>query len=67
MNLLTKQKQTHRHRELTYGLAKRGTDKAGVGDQQIQTTIYKIDEQGPTVEHRTIMEKKVENNGYIYV
>ena len=29
-----------------------GRDKLGVWDQQIQTTIYKIDkQQGPTVQH----------------
>ena len=50
MNLFTKQKQTHRHRK-TYGYQRgMGGDKSGVWDQQIQTTIYKIDkQQGPTV------------------
>ena len=46
MNLFTKQEQTHRHRKQTYGY-QRGKeegrrDKLGVWDQQIQTTIYKI-------------------------
>ena len=54
MNLFTKQKQTHRHRKQTYGY-QRGEerkDKLGVRDQQIQTTIYKINkQQGPTVQH----------------
>ena len=32
-----------------------GGDKLGVWDQQIHTTVYKIDkEQGPTVEHRQL-------------
>ena len=32
-----------------------GRDKLGVSDQQIQTTIYKIDkQQGPIVQHRKI-------------
>ena len=54
MNLFTKQKQTHRHRKQTYGY-KRERDKLGVWDQQIQTTIYKIDkQQGPAVQHREL-------------
>ena len=46
MNLLKKQKQAHRCRKQTYGY-QRGMegDKLGVWDQQIQTTIYKIDKQ----------------------
>ena len=45
-NLFTKQKQTHRHRKHTW-LPKRkgGRDKLGVWDQQIQSTMYKIDSQ----------------------
>ena len=32
-----------------------GRGKLGVWDQQIQTTIYKIDkQQGPTVQHREL-------------
>ena len=32
-----------------------GRDKLGVWDQQIHTTIYKIDkQQGPTVQHREL-------------
>ena len=52
MNLFTKQKQTHRHRKQIYGyqMGKAGTDKLGVWDRQIHTTIYKIDkQQGTTV------------------
>ena len=47
MNLYTKQKQTHRHRKQThdYQRGKGVRDKLGAWDQQIQTTIYKIDEQ----------------------
>ena len=46
MNLFMKQKQIHRCRKQTYGY-QRGMegDKLGVWDQQIQTTIYKIDKQ----------------------
>ena len=55
MNLFAKQKQTHRHRKQTYGYQKGkgvGRDKLGSWDQQIQTTICKIDkQQGPTVQH----------------
>ena len=46
MNLSTKQKQTHRHREqlmVTKEERGLGRDKLGVWDQQVQTTIYKID------------------------
>ena len=56
MNLFTKQKQPHRLRKQIYGYQSgkvRGRDKLGVWDQQIHTTIYKIDnQQGPTVWHR---------------
>ena len=48
MNLGTKQKQIHRQRKQTYD-AQRGEegrrDKLGVWDQQIFTTICKIDKQ----------------------
>ena len=58
MNLFTKQKQTHTHRNQTYGYQKEqgvGRDKLGVWDQQIQTTTYEIDkQQGPTVQHSRI-------------
>ena len=57
MNLFTKQKQTHRHRKQTYDYrrGKGDRDKLGVWDQQIQTTIYKIDKrQGPSVQHREL-------------
>ena len=50
MNLLTKQKQTHRHRKQTYGYQRGkvgGRDKLGVCDQQIQTTAYKTDNKVP--------------------
>ena len=56
MNFFTKQKQTHRHRKQTYGYQRgkgRG-EKLGVWDKHIQTTIYKIDKQGPTVENREL-------------
>ena len=45
MNLFTKQKQTYRHKKQTYGYQRgRGeSDKLGVWDYQIKTTIYKID------------------------
>ena len=51
-----------------------GGDKSGVGDQQIQITIYKIDKQGHDVQYRelysisyhTIMEKNMKNNRYMY-
>ena len=45
MNLFTKQKQIHRHRKQIYGYQREKgwrRDKLEVWDQQIQTTIYKI-------------------------
>ena len=50
MNLFTKQKETHRHRSckrLTYSYlrGKRRRDNLGVWDEQIHTTIHKIDNQ----------------------
>ena len=50
INLFMKHKQTHKYRKENYGSQreKRGRDKLGVWDWQIQITIYKIDkEQGP--------------------
>lgn len=45
MNLLAKQKQTHRHRKQTYGCQreKRRKGKIGVWDEKINLTLYKID------------------------
>ena len=58
MNLFTKQIQTHRLRKQTYGSHKRKKverDKLGVQDENIHTTVYKIDsQQGPTVQHREL-------------
>ena len=55
MNLFTEQIQTHRLRKQTYGSHKRKKgerDKLGVWDENIHTTVYKIDrQQGPTVQH----------------
>ena len=47
MDLYTKQEQTHRQRKQTYGFrrGKSGRDKLGVRDEQIHTTIHKIDKQ----------------------
>ena len=59
MNLFTKQKQTYRLREWTYGYQQgsvEGREKLGGWNGHIHTTIYKIGkQQGPTVEHRTIL------------
>ena len=56
MNLFTKQKQTHRLKEWTYGYqggSVGGRDKLGVCDWHIHTSIFKIDnQQRPTVQHR---------------
>ena len=49
INLITKQKQAHRHRKQTYGYQKVGGDKLGVWDSYIHTNIYGVDnQQGPT-------------------
>ena len=55
MNLSTKQKQTHRHREQTcgcQGVGVVGRDGQGFGDYQMQAIIYRMDkQQGPTAQH----------------
>ena len=47
MNLFTKQTQTHRHKKQAYGYQRGnvggGEDELGVWNEQIQTTIHKID------------------------
>ena len=47
-----------RMQETSYGYQRGkwvGKDKTGVWDQQIQTTVYKIDrQQGPTIYHREL-------------
>ena len=47
VNLFTKQEETHRHRKQTYGYQTgkrgKGRDRLGGWDQQLHTTIYKID------------------------
>ena len=57
VNLFTKQKQTHRHRE-TCGCQGGGAqrrDGLGIWDQLMQTIIYRLDkQQGPTVKHRIV-------------
>ena len=58
MNLYTKQKQTHRHREQTCGCqGGKGVREDRLGDQgqQRQTITQRMDkEQGPTVWHREL-------------
>ena len=51
MTLFTKQKQTHRHKQIQ-GRWER--NKLGVWDQKIQITVNKIDKQGPTIQHREL-------------
>ena len=54
MNLLAKQKQTHRLRKQIYGY-QGGRDSYGVWDQHIHTAIFKMDnQQGPTKQHREL-------------
>ena len=53
MTLSTEQKETHGHREKTCGCQGGKRDGLRVSDQQVQTIIYKTDnQQGPTVLHR---------------
>ena len=58
MNLFTKQKQTHRHRKkklmVTKGERQGRNDKLELWNEQIHTIIYKIDKQGPTIQHRKL-------------
>ena len=52
----TKQKQTHRYRGQTSGYRcgeVRGKGKPGVGNKEVQTTMYEINKlQGYIVQHR---------------
>ena len=52
MNLLTKQKQTHRHRKQIYDYQRGKRNKLGICIYQIHTTIDK--QQGPTAWHREL-------------
>ena len=57
MNLSRKQKQTHRHREQTYGCqggAGRERDGLGVWGWQIQTVTFRMDKQGLNVQHKEL-------------
>ena len=58
VNLSTKQKQAHSHREQTCGFqGGKGWERDGVGvwDFQMQTIMYRMDkQQGPTVQHREL-------------
>ena len=58
MNLSTKQKQTHRHRELSCGCqggSGQRRDGLEVWGQQMQNTIYRMDKQEDlTVQHREL-------------
>ena len=58
MNLSTKQKQTHRHRENTCGYqggGKREKDGQGSWGQYVQTVPFRIDKQGGLgVQHREL-------------
>ena len=76
MNLYTKQKWIHRHKKQIYGhqRGREGEDKFGVWDQQIYTTIYKINNKdllystGNYIQHliKTYNGKESEKVLYIY-
>ena len=52
MNILPKQKETHKL-VVAKGQERWGRDGLGVWDQQMQSSIYRMDkQQGPTVQHR---------------
>ena len=77
MNLLQNIKQTHRHGSLQLPKRKGMEDKLRIGDYNIHTTIHKIDNQRPTVQHRELYSiacniyngKKYEKNicEYMYI
>ena len=52
MNLSPKQKPSHKHREQTSGCQGGAGNGMGVWDQQMQTTVYRMDKQAPAVQHR---------------
>ena len=71
MHVSRKQKQTHRHREQTCGCqGGKGEwgEELGVWDQQMQTSIYRMDKQGPTVQYRElyIQYPVINHNGKEY-
>ena len=51
MNL--SRKQTYRYREQAWGCRRRGEGEGGVGGQ-MQTTTFRVDKQGPTVQCREL-------------
>ena len=54
-NLFKKQKQIHRHREQICGCQGGETDRDGLGGGwQVQTILYRMDRQHPTVQHREL-------------
>ena len=58
MNLSTNQKETHRHRDKTYGCQgvwEREMDRLGIWGWQMQTITFRIYKQpGLTVQHREL-------------
>ena len=58
---------------VTKGEMEWGRDKLGFGDQQIQTTIYKIDEQNPTystgnyIQYFTIYQNGKESENSLFI
>ena len=61
MNLSMKQKHTQTQRTDLWVPRRRGAggDGLGVWDQQMQTIIYRMDKQGPTLQHRKIIQYPV--------
>ena len=57
MKLVTIQKQTHKHRKQK-GKGD-GQNKLGVWNKQIQSSIYKTDKQGPTVQQKELYSNPI--------
>ena len=76
MNLFTSQKETHRQKTNLWLLkGKGGKDKLGVRDQQIHTTIYKVNNKVLLYSTENyiqyfvvaVMEKNLKKNRQIYI
>ena len=74
MNLSTKEKHTHSESRPVVAKEVGRRDELGIWDQYMQSIIYRIDEQGPTVWHRKLYSNPVTNHNekeyekdYVYI